>query len=322
MKVGIIGAGGIAQKMAATMQQMSEVEAYAVASRNGERARLFAKEYGIKHAYGSHEEMVSDPEVDLVYVATPHAFHFEHIMLSLDHGKPVLCEKAFTSNASEARAVFEMAKEKNLLVTEALWTRYMPSREMINQLLNEGVIGNPTSLTANLGYVINHVNRLTDPALAGGALLDLSVYPINFAMMVFGEDYSSVKGEAILTDTGVDAMNSITMHWPDGRMAVLHSNMMAITDRRGVVFGDKGYLEVKNINNCEEISVYNLDRQLVGHYSVPEQISGYEYQLLACKRALDEGEIECYEMPHASSLKVLDILDALRKKWSVKFPWE
>lgn len=322
MKVGIIGAGGIAQKMAETLVQMEHVQAYAIASRSPERAKAFAKQYGFEKAYGSYEDLVSDPEVDLVYIATPHSHHFEQAKLSLEHGKAVLCEKAFMSNAQQAKEIIALGRDKNLLVAEALWTRYMPSRSIINEIIAEGLIGRATSLTANLGYVVDHVKRLTDLSLAGGALLDLSVYPLNFAMMVFGEDFDSVRGEAVITESGVDAMNSITLKWTNGRMAVLHANMMALTDRLGAVFGDRGFLEVQNINNCEEVRVYNLEHKLIKRYEVPQQITGYEYQLDACRRALLAGEVECAEMPHHTIIRVMETMDALRAQWGIRFPWE
>lgn len=322
MKVGIIGAGGIAQKMAETLIQMDDLEAYAIASRSPERARAFAKQYGFEKAYDSYEDLVSDPEVDLVYIATPHSHHYEQAKLSLEHGKPVLCEKAFMSNAQQAKEIIALGRSKRLLVAEALWTRYMPSRTMINEIIAEGLIGKASSLTANLGYVVGHVKRLTDLSLAGGALLDLSVYPLNFAMMVFGEDFDSVAGEAFITETGVDAMNSITLKWRDGRMAVLHANMTALTDRLGAVFGDRGFLEVQNINNCEEIRVYNLERKLIKRIEVPQQLTGYEYQLEACRKAILAGEVECAEMPHRSIISVMETMDLLRERWGIRFPWE
>lgn len=322
MKVGIIGAGGIAQKMAETLIQMDDLEAYAIASRSPERARAFAKQYGFEKAYDSYEDLVSDPEVDLVYIATPHSHHYEQAKLSLEHGKPVLCEKAFMSNAQQAKEIIALGRSKRLLVAEALWTRYMPSRTMINEIIAEGLIGKASSLTANLGYVVGHVKRLTDLSLAGGALLDLSVYPLNFAMMAFGEDFDSVAGEAFITETGVDAMNSITLKWRDGRMAVLHANMTALTDRLGAVFGDRGFLEVQNINNCEEIRVYNLERKLIKRIEVPQQLTGYEYQLEACRKAILAGEVECAEMPHRSIITVMETMDLLRERWGIRFPWE
>ena len=141
---------------------------------------------------------------------------------------------------------------------------------MIDEIVESGVIGQPTSLTANLGYVLGHVERMKNPALAGGALLDLGVYPINFALMTFHEKIKNVSSSAVMTSEGVDCINSITLTFEDGKMAVLHSNMLAQTDRQGVINGDKGYIEVQNINNCEEIRVFDLDRKMTACYKAPE----------------------------------------------------
>lgn len=327
MKIGILGAGGIAHTMGKTIQGMVRkgtpgIEAWAVGARNLERAEALAKEYGFAKAYGSYEELVSDPEIDLIYIATPHSHHCEHAKLSLEHGKNVLCEKAFMVNAAQTREVQKLAKEEGLLVTEAIWTRYMPSRKMIRDLLQEGVVGTPTSLTANLGYVVGSVERMREPALAGGALLDLSVYPINFALMAFGEDCEIASSAAVFSEKGIDCRNSIILTWKDGRMAVLHADMLAQTDRQGVISGDQGYLEVQNINNPEEIRIYNLDRKLVHRYSVPQQITGYEYEVEACRDALAQGKTECEQMPHKETLHVMEMMDSIRKAWGMTFPCE
>lgn len=167
MKIGILGAGNIAVKMAKTVSGMKNVENYAVAARNLERAQAFAREIGVAKAYGSYEEMLTDPQIDLVYIATPHSHHYLHAKMCLEAGKNVLCEKAFTVNADQARKLFALAKEKNLLITEAIWTRYMPSRKMINEIIESGVIGEVTSVTANLNYTISNVERIRKPELAG-----------------------------------------------------------------------------------------------------------------------------------------------------------
>ena len=187
MKIGILGAGGIAVQMAKTVAGMKDVENYAVAARSFERAQAFAEKYGFSKAYGSYEEMLADPQVDLVYIATPHSHHYLHAKMCLEAGKNVLCEKAFTVNADQARKLFALAKEKNLLITEAIWTRYMPSRKMIDDIISSGVIGEVTAVIANLNYAISEVERIRKPELAGGALLDVGVYTINFASMVLGD---------------------------------------------------------------------------------------------------------------------------------------
>ena len=322
MKMAILGAGSIARAMAATINGMEEAVNYAVASRDYKKAEEFAKEFGFVKAYGSYEEMLSDPEVELVYVATPHSHHYEHVKLCLNHGKHVLCEKAFSINAKQAEEMFALALEKKLLLTEAIWTRYMPLRKTLDEVIASGVIGNPNMLTANLGYVINHIPRLIEPSLAGGALLDVGVYPINFALMAFGNDIQRITSTVVLTEKGVDAQNSITFAYKDGKMAVLNSTMMAQTDRQGIISGSKGFIVAENINNCERIRVYDLSRKEIACYESPKQISGYEYQVRACIRTLQEGKLECEEMPHAETIRVMQIMDSLRKEWGVIYPGE
>lgn len=322
MRVGIIGAGTIARKMAYTLRHMNRAEPYAIASRSLEKAQAFAADFHMERAYGSYEEMVNDDLVDLVYVATPHSHHAEHTRLAVDHGKPVLCEKAFTENAVQAREVLAMAEEREVLVAEAIWTRYLPMRSMLDEVLASGIIGNIHMLTANLGYVINHVPRIADPALAGGALLDVGVYPLNFMLMALGSSFERFSTSVQMTERGVDAHNSMTFHYPERRMAVLHSTQFALTDRRGLIYGDKGYVEVENINNPEAIRVYDLDYQLVQELIQPPQITGFEYQVEACIDALEAKEIECPQMPHEEIIRVMQIMDDVRAAWGMKYPNE
>ena len=322
MKFSILAPGGIARKMAEAVSGLDSVERYAVASRTYEKAKAFADEWGFEKAYGSYEEMLEDPEVELVYVASPHSHHYQYAKMCLEHGKHVLVEKAFTVNAAQAEELIRLSEEKGLLLTEAIWTRYMPSRRMIDELVESGVIGEVTSLTANLGYVLDHVERMQNPELAGGALLDLGVYPINFAMMVFHSEIRDVTSAAVMSPKGIDWMNSITLTFEDGNMAVLHSNMLAQTDREGVINGSKGYIEIQNINNCEEIRVFDLDRKMTARYQVPEQINGYEYEVTACQKAIESGRVECDEMPHSETLKVMKLMDKIRGQWGMKYPCE
>ncbi len=322
MKLGILGAGNIARKMAATVNEMEHVEAYAVASRDLQKAREFAQKWNVRKAYGSYEEMLSDPEIDLVYVCTPHSLHFEHMMMCLDKGKHVLCEKSFTMNAEQARKVLAYGREKKLLVAEAIWTRYLPMRLVLDQILERRVIGEPHALTANLCYPVKGVKRLTNPALAGGALLDVGVYPINFAMMVFGNNIESIESSCIKTDSGVDESNSITLTFKGDKMAVLHSSMVSTSDRRGAIFGTRGFIEFLNINNCEGINVYDKEYNLVETYKPFKCITGFEHQVEACRKAIEEGALECKQMPHSEIIKVMEVMDTLRSQWGIRFPGE
>lgn len=329
IRIAILGAGRIAGIMAATLNGMLKkkpeaFELYAIAARDAARAQAFAEEYHVTRAYGSYEAMVGDKAVDLVYIATPHSHHCEHIKLCLNHGKHVLCEKSFTVNAAQAAEVFALAEHKGLLLTEAIWTRYMPSRKMIDDLIASGTIGRPTMLTANLAYEITGKERIMKPELAGGALLDVGVYTLNFASMVFGDDVERMNSTMQMTDTGVDKQASISLCYRDGRMAVLATSAASFGDRSGVIFGDKGYITIDNINNPLKLTVQDNPRGNTPARVIeaPAQITGYEYEVEACLKAIAEGRTECPEMPHAESVHMMAVMDELRAQWGLKYPCE
>ncbi|MCM1127360.1 MAG: Gfo/Idh/MocA family oxidoreductase [Lachnospiraceae bacterium] len=322
VNIGIMGAGGIASVMAETVNRMKGVKLYAVASREKVRADVFAGKHGCKKAYGSYAELAADNKVDLIYIATPHSEHFENAKLCLINKKPVLCEKAFTANAYQAEELFRIAQENGVFITEAMWTRYMPMLTTIREVLGSGVIGEPKTLTANLGYVLDKVERLQNPALAGGALLDVGVYTLNFALMLFGNNIDKIHSCCTYADTGVDQQNTITIQYMDGKCAVLNSSMVSLSDRKGIIYGTKGFAIVENINNFESISVYDSSYKKVGEYKRPKQISGYEYEVEACIRAIRNHQMECVEMPHSETIRVMKIMDNLRKEWGIAYPFE
>lgn len=322
MKIGVLGTGKIVKVVTQTLARMENVECYAIASRTLERAQEAAKEYGYVKAYGSYEELVADPEVGLVYIATPHSRHYEDMKLCIEHKKPVLCEKAFTMNSQQAKEIKELAEKEGVYVAEAIWTRYMPSRNLIQETLDSGIIGKVSTLTANLSYVISQNYRIVAPELAGGALLDVGVYGLNFAMMHFGTDIERIDSAVQFTDTGVDGMESITIYYKDGRMAVLTHGIYARSDRKGIFYGDKGYMVVENINNPQSISVFNTDDKLIQRIDVPEQISGYEYEFIEAIDRIQCGEIESKSMPLEDSVSVMEVADSIRKQWGLVYPQE
>ena len=322
MNIAFIGAGRIANTLASTMARMEDVNLYAVAARDLSRAQAFAAQYGFDKAYGSYEEMLCDPQVELVYIATPHSHHAQHMKLCIEHGKNVLCEKAFTLNAAQAREVAALAKEKGVYVAEAIWTRYMPSRQLINEALASGVIGNVSTLTCNLSYPVTYKERIVRPELAGGALLDVGIYGLNFALMHFGDDIDRTDSSVAFTDTGVDAQETITLHYRDGKMAVITAGVLARSDRKGIFYGDKGYIIVENINNPQSISVYNLSDELVEKIEVPAQITGYEYQIREAMARIRAGQLESASMPLTESIAVMERMDSLRKDWGLTYPME
>lgn len=322
MKIGILGAGHIAGTLAETMRQMPEAECYAVAARELGRAEDFCKKYGFTKAYGSYEEMLSDEQVELVYVATPHSHHYEHMKLCIMHGKPVLCEKAFTMNSIQAKEIAKLAQEKGVYVTEAIWTRYMPSRQIINEAIASGLLGQVSMLTANLSYDIDAKERIIRPELAGGALLDVGVYALNFALMHFGNEIVKIESSVMKAQTGVDGMETITLSYQDGRMASLTAGIYGRSDRRGIVYGEKGYLVVENINNPQAVRIYDANDKLVKEYEVPEQISGYEYEIRECIEQIQKGATESLSMPLQTSIEVMEMMDGLRKQWGIRYPGE
>lgn len=320
--VGIMGSGNIAGIMAGTINKMKNVRVYAVASRQQVHADVFAGKYGCKKAYGSYADLVSDKKVDLIYVATPHSEHYENVKMCLEAGKPVLCEKAFTLNAAQAEELVRIAAEHKVFLAEAMWTRYMPMLTTIREVIGSGIIGEPKTLTANLGYVISSKERLTNLALGGGALLDVGVYTINFALMIFGHNISKIASCCTFTETGVDEQNAICLQYYDGKVANLNSSMVSLSDRQGIIYGTKGFAVVENINNFESIAVYDRQYKKVASYKCPKQISGYEYEVEACIEAIKCGQIECAQMPHSETLRVMRIMDEIRSQWGMKYPCE
>ncbi|MDE6055116.1 MAG: Gfo/Idh/MocA family oxidoreductase [Lachnospiraceae bacterium] len=321
-RIGIMGTGKMAGVMAGTVKKMKNVRCHGVASRSEDRAQEFANEYGVKVAYTSYEEMMLDNKIDLIYIATPHSEHYANMKLCIENGKNVLCEKAFTANAKQTEEILALAKKKSVFVAEAMWVRYMPMLTTIKGILNSGIIGEPTMLTANLGYPISDKKRLTEPALAGGALLDLGVYLLNFAAMMFGKDIDKIDSSCVITDTGVDASESITITYKDGRVAVLNCTMNGLSDRRGVIYGPKGYIAIENINNFASVTVYDVNYKAVKSVKAPKQITGYEYEVYSCMEAIEKGEKECWEMPHDEILRIMKQMDELRAQWGVVFPFE
>lgn len=326
LHIAILGAGNIAGTMAKTLNGMEENGTrfccYAAAARDLERAKAFAERYGFEKAYGSYEEMLEDEAVDLVYIATPHGYHYEHIKLCLDHGKHVLCEKAFTLNAAQAREVFCIAEEKGLLLTEAIWPRYQPMRKILDEVLASGIIGDVHMMVGNIAFKSDHVPRMVRPELGGGCLLDITIYPLNTAIMAFGDKIVKTESSVQLTEEGMDAQESVTLHFEDGKMAVIAASMYGYGDTSVMFCGEKGRLVLENIFNPKALTIYGPEDRFIKRIERPEQITGYEYEVRSCLKAIQNGEIECPEMMHKDTLFMLDLMDELRKRWGMTYPCE
>lgn len=322
-KIGIIGTGAIAHTIADTIAKIDAFEIYAVASRDLEKASAFAKEFNVTKSYGSYEELANDPNVELVYIATPHSHHSEQAKMCINAGKPVLVEKAFSYNAATAKEVIDLARSKNVYCGEAMWLRYMPIMSLLQDMIAHGVIGTVTNITANIGYNLRQKERLTSLELAGGALLDLGIYPLTFIIMIMGDKPVSIGASCTKLESGVDAQNSISLHFNGGRVGSAFSTMMYETDRKGMIYGTNGYIEVNNINCPTNIKIYRGNHELTDEVNVPKtHISGYEYEFLSARKSIILGELESPELPHSETLAMMSIMDSLRKSWKIEYPME
>jgi predicted dehydrogenase len=322
LRVGIISTGWIAEKAAITLNGLTECEAYAVGSRTKETAEAFASKWNIQKAYGSYADLIADPDVDLVYIGTPHSHHFDVTKEALMAGKPCLVEKAFMANYRQAKEIIDLAHEKKVFLAEAIWTRYQPVVKMMRDLINSGRIGEPRLLTATLGYSMGDKPRIMRPDLCGGALLDLGVYALNFARMFFPADIVSMESQCVKSKTGMDLTNAISLVLSDGMLCNLQSSAQCVGDNIGVIAGTEGNLIIDNINNPQKITVNGPDRTYIETIHVPQQITGYEYQFLACRQALIDGLLEPREMPHEETLYIMQLMDSLREKWDVRYPMD
>ena len=322
LRVGIIGTGWIAEKAAITLNGTECCEALAVGSRSQEKADEFAAKWGIPKAYGSYTELIADPDIDLVYVGTPHSHHFDVTKEALQAGKPCLVEKAFMANHRQAKEIVNLAHERRVFLAEAIWTRYQPVVKMVRDLMAEGRIGTPRLLTATLGYSMGEKPRIMRPDLCGGALLDLGVYALNFVRMFFSADIVSMESQCVKSTTGMDLTNAISLVLSDGMLCNLQSSAACVGDNIGVIAGTEGNLIIDNINNPQQITVNGPDRTYIETIHVPKQITGYEYQFVACRQALIDGLLEPREMPHAETLYIMELMDGLRRKWDVRYPMD
>ncbi len=323
----ILGAGSIARVMATTINKMNSsgnniVKLAAVASRSLDKSKLFASEFNIEKAYGSYDELYNDPSIDLVYIATPHNFHYEQCKSCLQHRKNVLCEKPFTVNAKQAKELLDIAAEKKVFITEGIWTRYQPMRRIIDEEIKSGIIGYPMMVTANLGYNMTSKERLLKPELAGGALLDVGIYALNFANMILG-DPDEVDSSCIKNAAGVDMSNSVTFTYKDtAKMAVLCSSALCVSDRYGMIHGSEGFIMVENINNPQSLKVFDKAYNLIKEINAPEQLTGFEYEVEEAAKAIKNGEIQCSSMSHEKILYMMNLMDSIRAQMGIKYPFE
>ena len=322
LRVGIIATGWIAEKAAYTIQRLEGVTCEAVASRTLSKAEAFARKWGIPHAYGSYSELLDAEDIDLVYVGTPHSHHFDVTMEAIQKGQPCLVEKAFMANYEQSIAIVKAAREKKVFLAEAIWTRYQPVVKTIREIIKSGRLGELRLLTGSIGYSMGDKPRIMRADLCGGALLDLGVYGINFVRMFCDAKIEQMESQCMKSDTGMDLTNTISWRMEGGIMANIQSSACCVNDNQGTICGTEGYLIVDNINNPQSVKIYKRDRIFVEEIKVPQQITGYEYQFLACKDAINNGLTETPYMPLDETLYIMKLMDDLRFKWGVHYPMD
>lgn len=324
IKWGIIGAGNIASKFATALVAMENVELTAIASRNLKKAEEFAQRFQIKKAYGSYEELAKDPEIDVVYIATPHTEHKDNSALCIRNRKAVLCEKPFTINNRETEYLMSLAKEKNVFLMEAMWTKFLPVNAIVKSWITEKKIGEVRYIRASFGFYsdFDPNSRLYNPNTAGGALLDVGIYPIAYVIYLLDKLPEQIVSDAVIGRTNVDEQNVISMRFEGGILADLSSAIIADTGSDAVIVGDQGKIVVPEFWKAEKAERFNAKGQLVETYTLSHPINGYEYEAEEVNRCLREGRIESNINPLQSTLEIMKLMDQIREQWGLKYPQE
>lgn len=318
---GILGTGVIARKFAEGLAVLPDAVLTAVGSRDEHTAAAFASQYHVPHAYASYEALAQDQDVDVIYIATPHVFHMENSLLCLQQGKAVLCEKPFTMNRRQAEAVFALAEAQKLFVMEAMWTYFLPALTMVRQLLQDGVIGEPRLLTADFGYrtAIDPHGRHFSPALGGGALLDVGIYPLALAQLVFGAP-SQITGLAHLGETGVDEQAGVILGYDKGELALLHTAVRTETPQEAVIMGTDGRVKIHFPWWHSARLTLSQSGQPDREIDVPYVGNGYNYEAAAVMDCLRQGQTQHPLMPWTTTLVLQDTMDKIRAQWGLRYP--
>ena len=320
---GILGPGTIAHKFATGLKAIPDAEIIAVGSRDLQRADAFADTFNVLYRHGSYGELANNPEVDVVYVATPHPFHKECAMLCLKAGKAVLCEKPFTVDAKQAEALIASARTSKQFLMEAMWTRFIPVMVKVRDWLVDGAIGEPRMLTADFGNRVvlsieNMGSRLFVPELAGGALLDIGVYTVSLASMVFGTP-TKITSLAHIGETGVDERAAILLGYDAGQIANLSCAITTQTSHEARIFGTKGAIHIPNFSRATSATLEVIGKEPL-QIEIPLTENGYEYQAIEVINCLREGKLESEVMPLDESLSIVKTMDVARAQWGLAYP--
>jgi predicted dehydrogenase len=323
IKWGILATGRIAHTFATDLKHSQQAELYAVGSRSQESADAFAKEYNMPKAYASYEALAQDPDVQIIYIATPHPQHLEAALTCMKAGKAVLCEKPIAVNSQQLQEMINCAKENNVFLMEAMWTRFLPTIQKVREWLQGGAIGDVSMLKADFGFRSgwNPEGRLLNKELGGGALLDVGIYCVSFASWVFGKQPSHFNSFAHIGKTGVDEVFTAAFDYGSGQMANLSSAVRLSMCNDALLLGTEGRIKITNFHAAKTATLHRYG-QAEETYQDQTKIRGYIYQAEEAMRCLQEGLLESPQMPWSESLAIMQTMDKLRQQWGLSYPME
>lgn len=316
---GILGCGKIATKFASDLLLLNNTRLLGVASRDAAKAAAFAATYGASHSYASYEELLNNPDLDVVYVATPHGLHYEHVITCLQHGKSVLCEKAFALNSAQVREMIALAKEKKLFLMEAMWSKFTPSYNTLMQQVQEKKLGDIKSVLVNFGFIPQPpiADRIFDPALGGGTLLDIGIYNVFYALSILGKP-DSIEADMVPASTGVDEQCAILFKYNNGAYAQLFSSFSTHLPTEAFINGSEGRIKINSrfYTPHAKLEYYPQFMDSGVELPLPELKGwGYHYEAQHVNECLRQELIESPVMRHQDSLLLMETLDAIREKW-------
>jgi predicted dehydrogenase len=316
---GILAPGKIAHKFADGLKVLPRANLKAVGSRNLQKAREFADQYGATHSYGSYQELAADPEIDIIYIATPHAFHMENALMCLQHKKAVLCEKPLAMNSAQVKRMIAETKANNCFLMEALWSRFLPHIVKTKDLIDQGTIGKVEHIAIDFGFKANYdpESRLFNPDLGGGALLDIGIYPLFFARYLMGTP-QGVKADVELASTGVDASSQVELTFSNEVKARLEFTFMEFTPIEAHIQGTEGTIKLQT-RWYQPGNLILTNQQGSEELVVDIEGNGYNYQAAEVMRSLDEGLIESPHWSHGDSWELMQLMDEIRRQGGIRY---
>ncbi len=319
---GIIGCGNIANRFALDIKFVENAKLIACSSKDEKKAKDFKEKYDLEFCYSNYEQMLKNPQINSVYIATTHNFHYENALLCIEYDKHILCEKSFTINSKQAKEVFEKAKKKNLFVMEAMWTRFLPATRWVKEQIKNGAIGQVISVFAQFGFKFpfDENSRLYDINLAGGGLLDLGIYPLSFACNILGNRPQKIIGVAKMGKTGVDEQASISLIYKDGQTATLTYSMLINYECSAEIYGTKGKILLNHTCYPTKATLFKENGEtddFDGSFS-----NNFEYEIREATNLILQGKLESPIISSNDTIEIMELCDNLRQQWDFKYPQE